>query len=467
MSPPALDDRSAAADVADVRRLRRKRYLSAVWSGAAARIVGILFSAASLALTVRYLGKERYGMWATISTMLSWLALANFGLGHGLTTRISAAMGRPDRRPAERAICSTYVIVTGVSAVLFVVAAVACAHVPWARVFNVTSATAIAEARPVASVALLLATAMLPLTIAASILTGHQRLDVSNLIAMGSGALGLAALFAATRLGASLPLLAIVVIAPVFLANLAQTLWAWRRGMIRIARDLFSFAEARSMLWMGGQFFILQVITLVVFEAGALIIAQRFNAAEVTPYAVTNRLMMLIVSFCNVILIPLWPAYGEAFGRGDAAWVRHVFWRTIRIVLAVWAPLALVLCFAGPTIIRLWAGPAAIPPTSLLVALVFYALSLVLGMVVAYPLNGIGELSSQMIGGGIMALLHVPLAIYLCGKMGPTGVAISQTALQLGIAIPFAYTHMFRVLRRAHPAPRLHDEQPVVPTPVA
>jgi O-antigen/teichoic acid export membrane protein len=463
---PDADTDAAALEVERRRVLRRERYVRALWSGAGARGVSVLVSAASLALAVRYLGKERYGMWATASTLLSWLALANLGLGQGLTTRISTGLGRSDEGGIARAICSTYVIVTLVVAVLLAVGSVACAAVPWPAVFNVQSATAVAEARPMATIAVIATVLLLPLSVSGSVLAGYQRLDVVNVISTGSGLLGLAALYAATRAGVSLPVLAAVVLSPLALAHVANTVWVVRRGLVRISPALFSAAEARSMLWVGGQFLVLQAITLIVFEAGALIIAQRLEASEVTPYAVTNRMMMLIVTVCNVALTPLWPAYGEAFARGDRAWVRRVFGRTLRAVGLVWVPLATVLVLAGPTIIRLWAGPAAVPSLSMLVALVFYALSLVLGMVVAYPLNGIGELSSQLIGGGIMAVLHVPLAFYLCRKMGPTGVAVSQTALQFGIAIPFAYAHMFRILKRPHVRGHV-QEDPATLAPVA
>jgi O-antigen/teichoic acid export membrane protein len=461
-SPVATDDQGLAGK----RALRRQRYVRALWSGAGARAVGILVSAASLGLAVRYLGKERYGMWATASTLIAWLALANLGLGHGLTTRISASLGRSDRGAAARAICSTYAIITFMALILLGVGAVACAWVPWPAVFNVASATAIAEARPMATVVVLATVLLLPLSVSGSVLAGYQRSDVANLISGASGVLGLAALYAATRAGASLPVLAAVVLSPLALAHVANTVWVWRRGIARVTRASFSLAEARSMLWIGAQFFVLQIITLIVFEAGAVIIAQRFDAGEVTPYAVTNRMMMLIVTLCNVVLTPLWPAYGEAFACGDSGWVRQVFWRTIRTALAVWAPLAVVLVLAGPAIIHAWAGPAAVPSLAMLIVLVFYALSLVLGMVVAYPLNGIGELSSQLIGGGLMALLHVPLALYLCRKFGPTGVAVSQTVLQLGIAIPFAYAHMFRILKRPQISAQ-PQEDPVVMAPTA
>ena len=57
----------------------------------------------SVPLTVHYLGAERYGVWLTISSLLVWVALTDFGLaGNALVNVLSEAVGNDDRGVARQ-----------------------------------------------------------------------------------------------------------------------------------------------------------------------------------------------------------------------------------------------------------------------------------------------------------------------------------------------------------------------------
>jgi hypothetical protein len=66
-----------------------------------AKALTILIGFVSVPLTVHYLGAERYGVWLTISSLLTWLALTDFGIaGNALVNVIAEADGRDDRQAA-------------------------------------------------------------------------------------------------------------------------------------------------------------------------------------------------------------------------------------------------------------------------------------------------------------------------------------------------------------------------------
>ncbi len=77
--------------------------MQAVWSGAAAGIITSSLTLMSLPLAVRYLGAERYGVWATITTTAVWINLLDLGIANTLTNDISRAYAHGDRQTAARA----------------------------------------------------------------------------------------------------------------------------------------------------------------------------------------------------------------------------------------------------------------------------------------------------------------------------------------------------------------------------
>ena len=44
------------------------------------KALNVLISFLSVPLTVHYLGAERYGVWLTISSLLTWMSMTDFGL---------------------------------------------------------------------------------------------------------------------------------------------------------------------------------------------------------------------------------------------------------------------------------------------------------------------------------------------------------------------------------------------------
>ena len=55
-----------------------------------AKALNILISFLSVPLTIHYLGSERYGVWLTISSLLTWMALTDFGLSGNALVNVLA-----------------------------------------------------------------------------------------------------------------------------------------------------------------------------------------------------------------------------------------------------------------------------------------------------------------------------------------------------------------------------------------
>src|SRR3712207_2651433 len=81
--------------------------------------ITILAGIISVPLTLTYLGKERYGVWLTINSLLQWLYVSNMGLsGNALVNKLSEANGRDDRTTAQELAATAFWSLTGI-AVLF------------------------------------------------------------------------------------------------------------------------------------------------------------------------------------------------------------------------------------------------------------------------------------------------------------------------------------------------------------
>ena len=87
------------------RQTRGGRIGAAVSSGAAARVLSSLLTLVSLPFAVRYLGAERFGVWATITSTVVLLNLLDLGIASTLTNHVARAYALGDKPYAAR--CTT------------------------------------------------------------------------------------------------------------------------------------------------------------------------------------------------------------------------------------------------------------------------------------------------------------------------------------------------------------------------
>ena len=80
---------------------------------------------------------------------------------------------------------------------------------------------------------------------------------------------------------------------------------------------------------LGGRFFIMQLSSIIIFTTDNLLITQLFGPAEVTVYDVVYKLFSLISIGHNIILLPLWSGFTDAYVKSDIKWIRKTLKKLI------------------------------------------------------------------------------------------------------------------------------------------
>src|ERR1700749_500535 len=121
-----------------------------------AKALNILISFLSVPLTVHYLGAERYGVWLTISSLITWMSMTDFGLaGNALVNVLADGSGKDDRVSAQEYTASAWWSLTGVSVMAGILSLAFFSYIPWRAVFRVTAATSTHELQTACALTLL------------------------------------------------------------------------------------------------------------------------------------------------------------------------------------------------------------------------------------------------------------------------------------------------------------------------
>lgn len=421
-------------------------------SGGAARVLSSLLTLVSLPLAVRYLGAERYGVWATVASVAVWVNLLDLGIANSLTNRVSQAYARQDENEAARAFSNALAMTVGAGGLAACIFGFLWSRVNWIALFN-ASPSLQPEVRATVLIAMVLMLAGLPLNLAGKVFAGYQELHTYNKT-LALGAVGsVVGLAAGIWLGGSMPTLFLLSFGSITFVATATLLWLvlWHKPWLRPRLKLISLHEGIALLSTGWSFLLIQAAAMVVFSTDNLIVSHYLGAAEVTPYSVTWRVVSLGAVLQALAFPALWPAYAEARARGDIAWIRRTFAIAMRTTIGLNLAWAVFLVVFGQLGIRLWAGAAAVPPRSLLLAMAFW--SVIAGFMTAQSclLGALNHTRLQAVASVLAAIVNVVLSIALVVRIGSLGVILGTIISYLVVLVvpqSFAVIGAIRNLER-------------------
>ncbi len=317
-------------------RLGNDPRLASIYKGSAtgllSRLVTLGVSAISLPLNVRYLGKEEYGIWITISGTVVMLNLLDLGIASTLTNVLSKAYADDDQVEAVHAYSTAFWLTAAVAAFLGLIITICWPFVNWASLFHLADASTAVQAKRCVVIAVVACLINLPLSLSGKVGAAYRELHLMNYAAMVGAVFSLLAIVGGILLHCTLSGLMLAYCASTVISNAGINLWLWaiRRPWLKPAPWQVSTTMARSLFGQGSLFFILQLCGVVVFNTDNLVITHYLGPQEVTPYSVAWRLVSY-ASLLQQLLIPAaWPVLSEAYQSGDMAWIRSTYKSLVR-----------------------------------------------------------------------------------------------------------------------------------------
>jgi len=438
-------------DISDeVGRARERHRRALLSSGNAflARIVSLVTPLVTIPLTLRYLGTERYGVWMTITAVVASLAFADLGIGNGLLNSVATAHGKDDRKLAQEYVSSAFFLLLGIALILAVAYAAAFRHLPWQRMFAISSPSVVAEVPGAVTVFLACFLVSIPLGTVDRVLMAYQEGFRTAFWAPFGSLLTLLLVIVAIKQNLGLAGLILAVSGSPVLVLMANGvfLFKFNRPWLLPRPGLVTRNGASQILKLGAMYFVIQLALMVRTNSGNIVIAQILGSEAVTQYAVPVRVFLIVGSLITILLSPIWPAYNEAIARGDIAWVRSTLRRTIAISLLLTLPSGGVLAAFGRSLITYWTGGRVVPSVLLLLSLAVWGV--VSGVSACFAIFLMATaIRFQAISAIIASLLNLGWSIYLTRRVGIAGVVLSSITVESLALIP-AFIYVRRVLAR-------------------
>lgn len=393
------------------------------------RGLSIFISLLSAPIMLHHVNRADYGVLMTLTSLVSWIGLMDIGLGNGLRNKIPQYYAEGNILKAKEAVSSCYAalaLYVGSLIALFVAVSPFC---DWLRILNSPKSDA-SEILGLANVVFIAFCLQFLFGLLNSVLFAYQMPAFNSIFGLIGQVAALIALiiqvyifdvqsvFQIGSINCLLPPL-VLFVASVFL-------YKGRLRDVAPSFKLINLKTVNGIMGLGMKFFVLQIITIVLFQANAIIIAQAVGPESVVEYNLAFKYISVVTMFFNIAITPIWSATTDAYVKKDFAWIKKTitYGKNIFFVTIIIGCIMLVM---SKYIYRVWLGADTITISYSTTGLVLLYTSFeMLYKIYGTIINGTGKVYAQMIITGIVAIIYIPMAYILGLNWGLLGVLVAN-----------------------------------------
>lgn len=403
------------------------------------KAISILVSLALVPLTIGYVSAELYGVWLTLSSILTWISFLDFGFGQGLKNKLTEALANEDYYKGQSLVSTTYFMMVVIFVPVSILLEILATFVNWSEFLNIDPVYN-SQVQSVMVVLIAFVCLQMIVNVFTSIVAAHQKVALSNLFGTIGSVLSLLAVVILRKVcPPSLMALALSVgLIPIVVVFVASVIF-FKTRFKKVAPNIKSISrsELPDLLGLGYKFFIANIQAVVLYQATNFLISNISSPLEVTHYNIAYRYLNVGMLLFTLMTTPLWPAYTDAYTKGDMEWMKNTKKRMVKI----WSLSVGILFFMvviSKFIYNIWIGDDVQVPFIMTCMVGLYVSVYCWVNLNGTIIAGIGKLYISTIFLVIGMIVHIPFSYFLSTFCGVYGILISMISVNLMYGIVYS-----------------------------
>lgn len=390
------------------------------------------------------------GVWFTAISVLTWILNFDLGIGNGLRNHLVGPIVKEDKSEIKKNISAAYISIGGLVVILTFISIFLINIIDWNTFFNISN-NIISQSTLQFMVIVLVIGILIQfwLKLINSILYALQLSAIPNLLTLISSILIL--FFTLTvnfgNIETNIKFLSLAYMFSTNIPILITTIILFNTKLKGLfpRYKYYSFEYSKKIVGLGGIFFYLQMLTMIMFSTNEFFITWIIGPNEVVEFQIYNRLFSVFATIFSLSLTPVWSAVTEAIVKQDYLWVKNLN-KNLNKLLMLAIPFELLMIVFMPAIIDLWLGNQAIEInfTYSLIFGVYYIFFMKVKIDTAV-IAGFGKLKTQSIALTITVLLKVILT-YLLTYLYPSWISI--VLANLIALVPYIVIEYFDIQKK-------------------
>ncbi len=329
-----------------------------VGRGTAANLLGqginVVGQLVQVPLLLAVWGTSQYGEWLSVSAIVAYLSLLDFGVQTYATNRLTRCRATGDLAEYRRVLQSAWALNVTLAAGAALLAIPALLVLPFDRWLQL-NVTGHRVAWMTASLLALQTIAALPFGLLIGVYRTMNEYPREQLTVIARQAIVILATIGTAWAGGGVAAVALAQLTAIAL----PAIYAWRDLRTRHPEARLGFAHAsRSMalsfLHPSLLFLVIQLAGAAVLQGTTLMAGGMFGGVAVTTFVSLRTLANLSQQGITSVRNALWPEVGAMDATGDHNGLRRLHTLLAKLSLAIWLCAAVVLFYEGNAIVHIW-----------------------------------------------------------------------------------------------------------------
>lgn len=387
------------------------------------RGISIIVSLLLVPMTINFVSSELYGIWLTLSSVISWLSFFDVGFGLGLRNRLTTAIAHGDYEKGKIYVSTTYCILFVIFSIVGVIGYFGAELVDWCALLNISIGfknVLVTSSR----IIIITFCATIILKLIQNVFQAYQMTAAAASIDTVSQILSLASIYILTKTSfPNLNNLALVFCCTPLIVYVCFSLIMYPTRFKQVAPSIsyVDFGYAKDLFTLGGQFFLIQIICIILYQSVNFVISHYCGPEQVTTYNVAYKYLNCSLMVFNIIMAPVWSAYNDAIAKNDYDWMRSVYKRLTKLnLLIIMGIIGMIL--VSPIVYNLWIGDSVSVPFIVSVFIGLYMICQTVSTMHASILNGMSIIKVQVIQAILQGFIFVGSIVIIGHRLNLTGI---------------------------------------------
>ena len=402
------------------------------------RGMSLLASFLLVPLTIGYISPDLYGVWMTLSSIMTWLVFLDIGFTQGMKNKVTEAIALNQRDRAKSLVSTTYFMMILIFIPLCLFLELIIPLVDWTKLLNVNVAYQLEIIKTVQILVVFFCMNMI-LNVLDSIVAAFQQVALSNSFSAFGQILALGAIYFCIHfVKPSLDVLVFAISAMPVLITLVASFILYGKSYKEVSPSWQSvdFKKIPELFSLGYKFFVINIQVVVLYQSTNFLIANLSSPLQVTSYNIAYKYLNLAMMVCTIIFAPLWPAYTDAYTRKDFEWMRRIRQKMFSVYgVMVFACITMILL--SPWFYNLWVGDKTHIPLLMTCLVGLYVMAYSWMNLNGTLVVGMGTIKVETIIVCIGMIVHIPLSLFLGKFYSAYGVLISMILINLFYGLIF------------------------------
>ncbi len=387
-------------------------------------LIGLLY----IPLLLDYLTQEKYGIWLTLTSILSWFSFFDIGLGNGLRNKLAEALAIGDYSLGQKYVSTTYALLVAIFGVVLLLFYGVNHFLDWNVILNTVEMDK-SELYLLSSIVFTFFIIRFVVQLISVIYLADQKPAITKLITTTGNLLAFSVVFLLTRIstqGNLILLGSIISIIPVLLL-LVISFFSFN-GKYRYLSPSITGIDLKlsdGLINLGFRFFFLQITAIIIFSTSNVFITQFYGPEEVVVYNIAFKYFQVPTMVFAIIMTPIWTAVTDAYTQSDFKWLKKTL-KLLNIVSVVFVFGIVLMVLISNWIYSMWVGDQVQVPISLSIFLGIYAMMQVVVAPYSQYINGTGKIKLTM----TLAFAGIPIylvLVFIFGELftNSTGIIVA------------------------------------------